>query len=309
MRSAELTKVLNSLILHEVGLDLHDDEVALLEGSRRLQDGLDAAVVQTGDTRGHLGPVLGPSADSGSPDTAARCPFDHHPLTELRVLRISCEEPVEPLEAASVRDEYREEDLVLAVRGRLVLNDLNILLASCLQHSAGERKRSKTLGAEVGVDVHVAEADCWVQHLTLQGIWDGLRRSDSLPVLEERDAAEPSNVDGQVQHHCEDAVVAKWLASMCSLLSPEEMTLQVEADAVFVVSHDRHDSTKGKADPQHRLGQDWPCICCGDRGLLDGIQDFDLKGIPASLLAHIGPCPSNQALETTLGQRGEQAWR
>mmetsp|Transcript_150314 Transcript_150314/g.418832 ORF Transcript_150314/g.418832 Transcript_150314/m.418832 type:complete len:212 (+) Transcript_150314:1482-2117(+) len=187
----EALEHLHTVLLREVSLYLHDDDVPLLRSCSHAQDLLHAAVIQVRDAEVHVRLVVRGlvGVRLRSPKATPQGPGDDHALAELGVLGVPLQEPIHPIKGALVRQHHREHDLVFPVCRLWVCCDHHILLRGVLQHAAREGKRHVVLGAEVHMHRNVPEGQGREEDLPLQVLGQRLGRTCPLPFFEEGDGA------------------------------------------------------------------------------------------------------------------------
>mmetsp|Transcript_46033 Transcript_46033/g.109404 ORF Transcript_46033/g.109404 Transcript_46033/m.109404 type:complete len:353 (-) Transcript_46033:116-1174(-) len=176
------------ILLCEVGLDLHDHDVAALNTSRREQRLLHSAIIQGIDTK--VGFRLVIRSPRRLPpvalDATLQAPIHHLPITDLCELGMLGEKPIDPVESALSGQEHREEHLRASVLLRWVLDVGHICLCRVVHHAALEWHVCQGLWAEVHMHRQVLEGNHGKQRLALQDVRDRLRPGDPLAVPEER---------------------------------------------------------------------------------------------------------------------------
>mmetsp|Transcript_68886 Transcript_68886/g.161432 ORF Transcript_68886/g.161432 Transcript_68886/m.161432 type:complete len:417 (+) Transcript_68886:1235-2485(+) len=176
------------ILLCEVGLDLHDHDVAALNSSSRQQRLLHSAIIQGIDTK--VGFRLVVRSPRRLPpvalDATLQAPIHHLPITDLGELGMLGEKPIHPMESALSGQKHREEHLWASVFLRWVLDVCHICLCGIVHHAALEWHVCQGLGAEVHMHRQVLEGNHGEQRLALQNIRDRLRPGNPLAVPEER---------------------------------------------------------------------------------------------------------------------------
>mmetsp|Transcript_128213 Transcript_128213/g.356817 ORF Transcript_128213/g.356817 Transcript_128213/m.356817 type:complete len:248 (+) Transcript_128213:81-824(+) len=216
----EATERVHPLLLYEVALHLHHNEVTLLHGSRHLQDLLHTAIVQVRDPEVHVWLIQRGfvRVGLGPPQATPHSPVDNRPLAQLGVPRVPLEEPIQPLEGAFIRQHHREHDLVLPIFGHCVGSHHHIIHCSILHHAAGKGQWHVWVGSEVHVQRDVLEGNSRVEDLSLQGLRQGLRFARAFPILEQRYGAGIwARLIVEVEDHSDDVLGRKLLRDRAAL--------------------------------------------------------------------------------------------
>mmetsp|Transcript_108347 Transcript_108347/g.258542 ORF Transcript_108347/g.258542 Transcript_108347/m.258542 type:complete len:456 (-) Transcript_108347:627-1994(-) len=176
---------LHPLLPQEIVPHLEEQDISLLRRSRSLQDLLHAAVIQVRQAKIHLGPVVGSLRGSLWPiDSASHGPVNNHSLTELCVMWIAPQKPVSPIKSAFIGQANGEDNLVLAIAGRLCGN-LYVFQCRLLNHCALEWQGHVRSRPEINMHIHVFVGERWVQRLATKGLWQLLRICQALAIFEE----------------------------------------------------------------------------------------------------------------------------
>mmetsp|Transcript_173184 Transcript_173184/g.555403 ORF Transcript_173184/g.555403 Transcript_173184/m.555403 type:complete len:664 (+) Transcript_173184:23-2014(+) len=94
VRHAEVLDHVGAVLLGQVALDLHDDHGTALRGRGDGQQALHAAVVELGDAKVHVRPVVRRAVVLGPPQATPHGPIEKLPIAQLRVLRVACQEEI-----------------------------------------------------------------------------------------------------------------------------------------------------------------------------------------------------------------------
>mmetsp|Transcript_91344 Transcript_91344/g.212462 ORF Transcript_91344/g.212462 Transcript_91344/m.212462 type:complete len:498 (-) Transcript_91344:678-2171(-) len=138
---AESFERLPAILLYQIGLHLHVNEVSLMRLGHGVEDAAYALVVHLRNVEAHVRLVVGclPRVALGSPHPTPLGPIEDLPVAQLAELRMFLQEHVQPVESTLVREAHREDDLVLSLLGRCLGGHDDVPVGSVLHHATPER--------------------------------------------------------------------------------------------------------------------------------------------------------------------------
>mmetsp|Transcript_50872 Transcript_50872/g.164620 ORF Transcript_50872/g.164620 Transcript_50872/m.164620 type:complete len:855 (+) Transcript_50872:914-3478(+) len=295
-----------AVILDEIGLHLHDDEVPLQHRRDRLQNLADCEVVQRLHTKLHARLVVGglPVVALLPEEAALLGPAQDHALAQLGVVGVLLQPHVQPIEGALVRQEARENHLVLTVLRLGCRQHLGISNGGILDHPARERQLGHGLGSEVDLDRQVPVGHCREKGLALQCLGQllGLAHADTIP--EEADGVRVRAAVVEVDDYGVDLLAGKSRHRHGRALGAGVLAVGVEADAVLGVAEEQARSLRGQTDLQDGARAAALAVPGGLGGIQD-LQDFDLEHVSAALHPNVAARPGEEVLKAAVGQRHE----
>mmetsp|Transcript_156902 Transcript_156902/g.273107 ORF Transcript_156902/g.273107 Transcript_156902/m.273107 type:complete len:230 (+) Transcript_156902:2163-2852(+) len=182
-----------------------------------------------------------------APDAALLRPLEYGTVANFYKVWILLQEAVKPLEGAFIGKSHRHEDLPLAQR--LTCSDLSVRRGGSLDHSAGERQRSKWIRAKIDVQRHAPVVERGVQRLALQALGQRLRLANPHSVAPEAHRVCIRTLRVEVQDEAVDLACLKLRPDLVPCTARNKVALRIEAEAI-VLTYKQRRARRGEAQAQ-----------------------------------------------------------